>query len=171
MLSHRGISGLDSLEELYLDNNMLSDIPPSSLSLLPSLTSASIQFNNLTQIHPQTFSGAPVLQSLYLDNNRLHNISNHAFHYLRKLKTLSLQSNNIESLGDTCIPSGLKSLTTLKLDNNPLDCSCKIGWIYGLIMNSGTFVSGQCELPAEHKNVLVRKLNFTLCLKDNCPGF
>ena len=167
-LNYRAISGLDSLEELYLDNNRLSDISPASFSLLPSLISVSIQDNNLTVLQTQTFSGAPSLKSLYLDNNRLYNISNEAFTGINKLNTLSLEHNKLKTLGDTCTPSGLKAMTSLKLEGNPLDCVCRIGWIYSLMQQSGTFVTGRCESPTEHRDVLLSQLNFTACLSNNC---
>ena len=105
------LSGLTSLKTLYLYNNSISDV--SGLSGLTSLERLSLYNNSISDV--SGLSGLTSLETLYLGNNSISDVSD--LSGLTSLERLSLYHNSISDVSDL---SGLTSLETLYLYNNSI---------------------------------------------------
>ena len=105
------LSGLTSLKTLYLYNNSISDV--SGLSGLTSLERLSLSNNSISDV--SDLSGLTSLKTLYLDNNSISDVSD--LSGLTSLERLSLSNNSISDVSGL---SGLTSLKTLYLYNNSI---------------------------------------------------
>lgn len=109
------IGQLAALEELYLDDNHLSDLPP-EIGSLTSLETLKLGNNRLTSLPPE-IGQLSTLKKLFLDNNQLSALPPEVGK-LKSLESLFLLNNHL-----TAIPSEiglLRSLTSLYLGDNQL---------------------------------------------------
>ena len=88
------LSGLAALEILYLDNNLLTELPS------------------------DIFTGLAALQILSLNNNNLEALPSGVFTNLAELNFLLLDANSLTAL-PAGLFSGLRALTYILLQNNP----------------------------------------------------
>ncbi|EOY13846.1 Receptor like protein 27 [Theobroma cacao] len=108
-----------SLEEIFLQNNKLQGLDPSSMSQLVNLTSLDLSSNNLSGIEESDlFSKVQNLQNLDLSNNNLYFNSNHASadYTLPNLQSLYMSSCNVNQFPQFL--RGSKVLRYLDLSNN-----------------------------------------------------
>ncbi|WRX28365.1 Leucine-rich repeat - like 10 [Theobroma cacao] len=124
-LQHNQLSGYIkqfqhiSLEEIFLQNNKLQGLDPSSMSQLVNLTSLDLSSNNLSGIEESDlFSKVQNLQYLDLSNNNLYFNSNHASadYTLPNLQSLDMSSCNVNQFPQFL--RGSKVLRYLDLSNN-----------------------------------------------------
>ncbi|KAI1280410.1 Insulin-like growth factor-binding protein complex acid labile subunit [Halotydeus destructor] len=113
------LSAVNTVKELSLDNNELTDVPSEDvLSKLSLLESLSIQGNNIKWISRGAFEANVRLRTLNLSNNSLSVLNAGAFVTLNEsLRTLNLSNNVIRSVGPQVF-DGLNGLEVLVLDNN-----------------------------------------------------
>uniref|UniRef100_A0A4W5LL10 TIR domain-containing protein n=1 Tax=Hucho hucho TaxID=62062 RepID=A0A4W5LL10_9TELE len=135
-------SSLKNLNQLTIDDNLISNIEDFAFLGLTNLVSLDITRNNITQLHANTFFGLQLtqltlrlnnlqiifakqfsclvkLQCLDLTQNLISNIENFAFLGLTNLESLNITSNKITKIHANTF-FGLHSLTWLDLRNNPL---------------------------------------------------
>ncbi|KAK6270375.1 hypothetical protein POUND7_007480 [Theobroma cacao] len=124
-LQHNQLSGYIkqfqhiSLEEIFLQNNKLQGLDPSSMSQLVNLTSLDLSSNNLSGIEESDlFSKVQNPQYLDLSNNNLYFNSNHASadYTLPNLQSLDMSSCNVNQFPQFL--RGSKALEWLDLSNN-----------------------------------------------------
>ncbi|XP_051550174.1 extracellular matrix protein 2 isoform X2 [Myxocyprinus asiaticus] len=112
----QAFKGLKFLSRLYLDGNLLEQIP----SELPStLQELKINENNLKEIEENSFEGLSSLVTLEMEGNLLSegNVNPQAFKPLKELTYLRLSRNYFRT-----IPQGLPaSLQELYLENNRIE--------------------------------------------------
>ena len=84
------ISQLQSLQQLYLDQNQLSGEIPKELSQLQSLQTLTLAENQLSGKIPKELSQLQSLQQLYLDQNQLSGEIPKELSQLQSLQTLTL---------------------------------------------------------------------------------
>uniref|UniRef100_A0A671TBE9 VWFC domain-containing protein n=1 Tax=Sinocyclocheilus anshuiensis TaxID=1608454 RepID=A0A671TBE9_9TELE len=112
----QALKGLKFLSRLYMDGNLLEQIP----SELPStLQELKINENNLKEIEENSFEGLSSLVTLEMEGNLLSegNVNPQAFKPLKELTYLRLGRNHFRS-----IPQGLPaSLLELYLENNLIE--------------------------------------------------
>ena len=102
-----------SLRKLDLSDNMLSSLPPSSLSV-PSLTTLNLAYNKLIQPPPPSLA-LPSLRSLSLSGNMIRRLEPSALAHLPSLTTLSLAAlPRLEALSPLSLRD-LHNLTSLSL--------------------------------------------------------
>ncbi|KAI5643344.1 leucine rich repeat domain-containing protein [Phthorimaea operculella] len=160
-LIHEGcFKHLNNLIELKLDNNFISVVTREMLEGLGNLSRLNLRHNKLTMIGNLAFSESWGLKELMLDHNAIEYISERAFGGLTQLSELTLAGNKLTSFYDDILED-VKSLTVLDLkdnllqtisyetvrpvvendksvsavvylDGNPLNCDCRLSWIYVL---------------------------------------
>ena len=112
-LQEDDFSGLDSLEELFLDDNQLSTLPEEIFSELTSLKILSLKQNPLTSLPAGLFNGLDNLQDLAMIPNHLSSLPAGIFSGLSSLQQLRV-GGELTSL-PAGIFSGLSSLQQLWL--------------------------------------------------------
>ena len=106
------LSGLRSLELLYLNNNDVEDVSP--LSSLTSLVSLDLSGNDVRDV--TALGLLRDLELLYMNGNRIEDLA--PFSGLASLKFLLLSSNRINNIGAL---TDLASLTTFYLSSNQIE--------------------------------------------------
>lgn len=143
-LPSKMLSSLKAIEELYLGNNMITELNEHSFVNLPNMTSIDLSHNRITAIKSQTFinvmsirelnlsynrlvsySGETFntgtgLEKLDLSNNRLSYISPTSFRIHPRLEYLSLADNRLTYFPATELITGLQYLKTVDLSGNKL---------------------------------------------------
>ena len=160
--------GLSSLTFLDLSHNRLTDMPSvGALAMVSSLQKLHLDFNNISAIAQYACSKLSKLTSLSMANNRIASIALTAFNGLGRLGSLDLSNNQLKSLGDECHLAGTEYLISLKLDGNPLDCTCKLAWTRSLVVNGAT-VLGTCESPQSLQHTALSAVSFESCNDIDC---
>ena len=110
---------LSNLQELRLKNNQLTDLPDGLLAGLQSLKRLDLSDNQLAELPQGLVAGLSNLEELHLSNNRLTGIPPRAFVGLSGLQQLHLDRNGLSEL-----PAGLfvdlSRLKELYLSHNHL---------------------------------------------------
>ncbi|CAH2010090.1 unnamed protein product [Acanthoscelides obtectus] len=113
---------LENLQELYLGENLLHDIPQNIIEDLPNMI--------LLELSSNLFSGdLPLIKSkslevLALANCKISSVPEHALKLTPNLKMLLLQRNNIKYISQSTF-TGITRSFALKLFYNKFECSCK----------------------------------------------
>nr|XP_026493956.1 connectin-like [Vanessa tameamea] len=160
-LLHEGcFKHLNNLIELKLDNNYISVVIREMLEGLENLSRLNLRNNKINMIGNLAFSELWGLKELMLDNNAIEYISERAFGGLTQLRKLTLSGNKLTSFYEDILED-IRSLIVLDLrdnllttisyetirpvvendkslssvvylDGNPLNCNCRLSWIYVL---------------------------------------
>ncbi|KAH6930843.1 hypothetical protein HPB50_019729 [Hyalomma asiaticum] len=104
------------LARLWLNGNRLTRVP---MNLPQTLVALYIEENLITELPANSFLGLSKLEQLFLQRNQIRNISESALSDLVNLKTLDLQANLIEVLPNHVF-SNLSNLQTLDISQNLL---------------------------------------------------
>ena len=110
---------LTSLQRLYLGNNELSELPDGVFDSLTNLTELGLGNNSLGELPDGVFDGQSDLEELYLGENSLSELPDGIFDNLTSLQRLYLGNNELSELPDGVFDS-LTNLTELGLGNNSL---------------------------------------------------
>ena len=108
---------LTCLQELYLNENEITDLP-SSVCDLKCLRILKVRSNYLHQL-PENFGNLLNLEVLYGDENSLKTLPS-SIGKLGKLQILELSDNQLPSIPNSI--GGLRSLKILNLCNNKVEC-------------------------------------------------
>ncbi|KAK2850925.1 hypothetical protein Q5P01_007201 [Channa striata] len=98
MVSSLGLSSLDNLVTLYLEENHIEELEDFSLRNLSSLEELYINHNHISSIGPKAFAGLTNLLRLHLNSNRLVAIDSRWFEFLPSLEILMIGENPILGL-------------------------------------------------------------------------
>lgn len=113
------LSGLKTLEKLYLQGNGLNSVADRALEGLVSLTTIRFSDNQLTSLPPELFSDTKELKEIYLSNNTITVLAPGLFGDLVKLLVLDLSYNELTSDWiNTSTFTGLKRLVYLDFSHN-----------------------------------------------------
>ncbi|ENN77688.1 hypothetical protein HUJ04_013469 [Dendroctonus ponderosae] len=118
-----GMAHLDTLEELQLSFNNISDIGNNMFEGMFSLRQLELPYNNLSQFKTGWFSGLPQLTSLNFSHNHIEEIVISSVFPLRNLHFLDLSNNALGTFDYSALISRLPGLTYLRLESNKLPCS------------------------------------------------
>ena len=110
----------NTLEELSLIGNRLSNFPLFALRRLRKLLSLKLQSNLITQIPDDGFTRFTLLETLDLQSNAIRHLSSRSFITMPKLKTLYASNNLLTVVSDSSIFAQLHYLETLDLSLNRL---------------------------------------------------
>jgi len=109
---------LNSISTIGLEKHELKAIPL-EINTFPVLSSLHLDYNQITQINPNTFAGCPNLHTLHLHNNKIAAIAPQAFAGCRALCILRLHHNQIAQINPNTF-AGCPNLRDLYLDNNKI---------------------------------------------------
>ena len=112
-------AGLSNLDQLRLDNNLLTTLPEGVFNHLGSLSRLYLYSNQLSSLPAGAFTGLSGLNELSLFHNQLVSLPAEVFNGLGNLTILYLDSNQLVSL-PASVFNGLGNLSTLELNDNRL---------------------------------------------------
>lgn len=128
MIHDQAFQDLVRLENFYLNDNLLSDLPQLAFKGLSRLKMLNLGGNQLTNVSRTWFSDLVELEILYLDRNQVLYIEEGTFENLTSLITLHLNSNNLTSLPFPVFQP-IYFLGRLYLFKNPWECDCSLEWL------------------------------------------
>lgn len=128
MIHDQAFQDLLRLENFYLNDNLLSDLPRLAFKGLSRLKMLNLGGNQLTNVSKTWFSDLVELEILYLDRNQVSYIEEGTFENLTSLITLHLNSNNLTSLPFPVFQP-IYFLGRLYLFKNPWECDCSLEWL------------------------------------------
>ncbi|KAG7453615.1 leucine-rich repeat and immunoglobulin-like domain-containing nogo receptor-interacting protein 1, partial [Solea senegalensis] len=111
-ISRQAFSGLTSLQEMHLDACNLTAVPTEAL----------------TPIRGNLLGDLLRLQELHLVGGSLLHIELGAFRGLMNFRLLNVSRNLLTTL-ESGVFQSVDTLKTLRLDNNPLACDCRLLWV------------------------------------------
>eukprot|EP00062_Callorhinchus_milii_P023186 gi/632981755/ref/XP_007907764.1/ PREDICTED: chondroadherin-like protein [Callorhinchus milii] len=156
------LAAVQGLQKLFLDENKLSEVPTEALRGLHVLDELKLSRNPIRQIGSKAF--LPVsdsLQHLWLDNMGVEEISDGAFAGLGAgLKSLHLDHNKLSHIPNL---KQFRSLDTINLSNNPLNCDCRLLHLRRWIESSNLKVTATCALPKDAAGLDVKFAPFKNC--------
>ncbi len=122
---------LPSLLEIWLGENVITDIDNSTFSAVPTVTLIALHSNQLTVIREMMFSGLPNLGTLWLTHNAIHTVELGCFKDNTALTLLDVYDNYLQNL-----PRGMfgfdnhpTNLNEFKMQTNPLQCDQDLCWL------------------------------------------
>lgn len=135
------------MEYLYLNDNLISELPENSFDGLRCLKMLNLGGNFLRNISNTWFRDLGELEVLYLDRNRINYIEDRAFENLTSLVALHLNSNNLTTLPFSVFQP-VYFLGRLYLFRNPWECDCRIEWLKEWMENYRLVRDISCASPS-----------------------
>ena len=140
------IKTLTNLQTLKLSRTGLSSLPDFGFIHNTKLQEIELEYNNIKTLTPDSFTGpTDSLQRLFLNYNNI-------------------------SLISSCVFKNHVKLESVCLAQNPLNCDCKLYWLYKIVRNH-TFPVGPCyhqdficSIPQQFENQALHEVP----LKDTC---
>lgn len=115
------VSALRRLQQLHLQFNNISELSPESLTGLSSLRILNVSNNHLESLPSGLFDGSKDLREIHLQNNELFELPTGLFHRLEQLLLLDVSGNQLSSHHiNNATFSGLIRLVVLNLANNAI---------------------------------------------------
>ncbi|XP_035263126.1 leucine-rich repeat and immunoglobulin-like domain-containing nogo receptor-interacting protein 4b [Anguilla anguilla] len=126
-LTSKSLTGLN-LTSLSINKCNLSTVPYASIQHLVFLRYLDLSYNPITVVRGNLLADLIHLQEFHLAGGRLVRIEPEAFKGLAYLRLLNVSSNQLPTLEEGALHS-VGNLETLRLDNNPLSCDCRLLWV------------------------------------------
>lgn len=112
------LDNLTNLENFYIENNQVVDIPKGFFENNAKLDWVTFAGNNLTSLEEGDFAGLDNLTILDLERNSITKVDEKALEGMPKIQQLSFASNNLSELPDGCLKPVGGSLAYLFLYEN-----------------------------------------------------
>lgn len=109
------IKQFDQIEELWMTNNKLTEVPVKAFATASHLVWLSLNHNKIGKIYSQSFACLTNLVDLHLAGNKLKQLPNNAFENLSHLRFLDLGENQLDKVPAL---NGLTQLRVLLLNDN-----------------------------------------------------
>ncbi|XP_043289270.1 protein artichoke-like [Venturia canescens] len=119
-IAEYSLYGLQSLQELYLENAQIEELPENIFTLNPNLAKFQASRNLLKDLPPRVFSRLHSLREIHLDKNLLTAVPYTAFSFAPNLEILSLSWNKIDSVNAANL-TNLRYLRELDLSHNRIE--------------------------------------------------
>lgn len=126
-ISPLSFQGLD-LHWLSITNTNITSVPSGSFKNMVHLTHLNLSYNPITTLEPWAFKDLLRLKELIMVSTGLVTVGPHALGGLRQIRVLNFSSNDLQTLEESSFHS-VNSLETLRVDDNPLLCDCRLLWI------------------------------------------
>lgn len=114
-----GLTKLRRLQNLYLQDNELTDIAADSITSLASLRVLNLSSNHLETLPDTLFANSKEIREVCLQNNGLYQVPKKLFNRLEQLVVLNLSNNRISQIDEDPFV-GLIRLVVLDLSRNAL---------------------------------------------------
>lgn len=160
VIHDQAFQDLVQLENFYLNDNLLSDLPRLAFKGLGRLKMLNLGGNQLTNVSKTWFSDLVELEVLYLDRNQVLYIEEGAFENLTSLITLHLNSNNLTTLPFPVFQP-IYFLGRLYLFRNPWECDCSLEWLKEWMENYKLVRDIPCASPSSVAGLDLREVVFT----------
>ena len=118
-MEDNAFSGMDKLEDLYLNDNKISEVRPETWTGVTSLRRLLLSNNSIKRLPEAGFQGLSRLEDLWLYGNDLREVTSEVWVGLHSLRGLFLEKNKISSLPANAF-GGLDKLQELYLHNNKI---------------------------------------------------
>lgn len=188
VLVRKNFSRLPNLVDLFLDGCGIEVITLDTFADLRHLSMLDLSNNKLRYIEDYTFRGLS-LKHLFLNSNPgiqfapkaftgfrtvglflrkcgLHNMSQDAIRPLNgTLKMIWLNDNNFEYLPMEWYYL-FKTLSHVRLENNPMHCNCELAWLYQMYVTNSSLFPEDVVLTCHTPRRLKTKAFNTLTLED-----
>uniref|UniRef100_UPI003BB99F84 leucine-rich repeat and immunoglobulin-like domain-containing nogo receptor-interacting protein 3 n=1 Tax=Pogona vitticeps TaxID=103695 RepID=UPI003BB99F84 len=122
-----GFQGLN-LTSLSVTYANLSGVPSAALRTLGHLVYLNLSYNPISTVPRGAFRDLLRLRELHLVGALLVSVEPQAFYGLRQVRLLNLSDNFLPTLEEGAFHS-VNTLETLRVDQNPLVCDCRLLWI------------------------------------------
>ncbi|XP_053563821.1 SLIT and NTRK-like protein 6 [Bombina bombina] len=157
---------LTRLQKFYLNGNHLTTLSPKYFFGLVSVEYLYLEYNGIKEILPGTFSSMQKLKVLYLHNNHIQTLPEHVFSEV-PLSKLNLKSNQFVNLPVSGVLEELNLISQIELQDNPWDCTCKIGELKNWIQQYKDVIISEmvCRSPEELTDKDLRSLSLEML----CP--
>lgn len=160
MIHDQSFQDLVRLENFYLNDNLLSDLPQLAFKGLSHLKMLNLGGNQLINVSRTWFSDLVELEVLYLDRNQVLYIEEGTFENLTSLITLHLNSNNLTSLPFPVFQP-IYFLGRLYLFRNPWECDCALEWLKDWMENYKLVRDVPCASPSPVAGMDLSEVVFT----------
>ncbi|XP_015974968.2 toll-like receptor 8 [Rousettus aegyptiacus] len=161
-----------NLTELYINDNKLCFFNWTLLYKFPLLQLLDLSRNSLYFLTYSLSEYTSSLQTLLLSHNRIFHLPSNFLSEASSLVHLDLSFNLLKMLNRSAFQTNnMTKLALLKLDGNPLDCTCDMaGFREWLDKNPNItiprLIDVTCASPGDQKGKSIMTLELTTCVPD-----
>ncbi|KAM6466861.1 leucine-rich repeat and immunoglobulin-like domain-containing nogo receptor-interacting protein 3 [Liasis olivaceus] len=126
-ISPNAFQGLN-LTSLFITFTNITAVPMTALRNLVHLVYLNLSYNPISTVPKGAFKELIRLRELHMVGALLTSVEPQALYGLRQIRLLNLSSNFLSTLEESAFHS-VNTLETLRVDQNPLVCDCRLLWI------------------------------------------
>lgn len=159
--NYQTIKNLTNMVYLDLSDNKISIIPNDIFYQMVKMSHLNLIGNQIVSLDNNMFLYNANLQSLYLSNNRLTTFDSKLLNHCKALERLMISQNKI-SLFDVEFVNEIESkdsLRSVRIDENPFDCSCGQLFFQSWVQRSKKLKFGQDLQCVQPSNLLNQKIS------------
>ncbi|XP_039729815.1 toll-like receptor 8 isoform X2 [Pteropus medius] len=161
-----------NLTELYINDNELCFFNWTLLYKFPLLQLLDLSRNSLYFLTYSLSTFTSSLQTLLLSHNRIFHLPSNFLSEASSLVHLDLSFNLLKMINRSTFQTKNRTkLALLKLDGNPLDCTCDMGgfreWMHkNLQVTIPRLTDVTCASPGDQRGKSIMTLELTTCVPD-----
>ncbi|ERL94810.1 hypothetical protein D910_12084 [Dendroctonus ponderosae] len=141
--------GLESLKELSLSHNRISQIHDDAWEFCSTLTNLHFNYNKISwtiEDAKGVFQGLGELVKFHLIGNNIKSINSDAFLGLKNVSLINLDRNNITSIHNNTF-SKVPALKQLTINTQSMLCDCNLIWFLEWLSGKKLEVKAFCAYP------------------------
>lgn len=162
-----------NLTRLHISHNLLTDFKWGYLKLFRHLQTLDLSYNNLLNVTGLILDVNHSLSILDLSNNKILHLASGFLKAVKVLQVLNLRDNKLTSINESTfqLRPEYQNLT-LRLENNPFQCTCDALDFILWIENSGVKIPRltnmvTCDSPPNEKGRMLIYFDITQCVNAN----
>ncbi|XP_063147099.1 LOW QUALITY PROTEIN: leucine-rich repeat and immunoglobulin-like domain-containing nogo receptor-interacting protein 3 [Candoia aspera] len=126
-ISPHAFQGLN-LTSLFITFTNITAVPTTALRSLVHLVYLNLSYNPISAVPKGAFRDLVRLRELHMVGALLASVEPQALYGLRQIRLLNFSNNFLSTLEESTFHS-VNTLETLRVDQNPLVCDCRLLWI------------------------------------------